>query len=92
MPCSWLFVSLPAPHAANLSPCQVVTFGFLKAARQVSATNQVAVAKAGAIPPLLTLMTSGTPAAKESAAAALQNIAENAADQGRVLGQIFWSL
>ena len=41
---------------------------------------QVAVAEAGALPPLVEMLTSGTPDAKQSAAAALGSLAGNADD------------
>ena len=64
-----------------------------KAAKQVpdsNQVNQVAVAQAGAIPPLVTLLTWGTPGAKENAAGALWNIAGNADDQGPFLRLSTW--
>ena len=42
------------------------------------------MAQAGATPPLVDLLTSGTPVATENAAAVLCNLAVNADDQGRV--------
>ena len=50
--------------------------------------NRVAVAQAGAIAPLVVLLTSGTQGAKEGAAAALCNIScNNDDDQGRVFNR-----
>ena len=55
-----------------------------KEAERVPDYTQVAVAQAGAIPPLVALLTSGTPDAQEGAAAALGNIAGSAIIRGRV--------
>ena len=54
--------------------------------KQFPDDNRVAVAEAGAGPPLVALLASGTAFAKEDAAEALFNISLNADDQRRVLG------
>ena len=47
----------------------------------MNAANEVAIAEAGAIPPLVQLLRDGTSGAKESAAGALRNLAMNAANK-----------
>ena len=49
-----------------------------------SAANKVAIAEAGAIPPLVALVANGTAGCQEKAASTLRNLAhENAANQHR---------
>ena len=47
----------------------------------MNADNEIAIAKAGGIPPLVALIRDGNDAQKESAAAALSNLAGNADNQ-----------
>jgi hypothetical protein len=70
--CALDFVSFREP-GASLTPCLHLTLGNLA----YNDSNQLAIAKAGAIPALVSLIIKSTPTAMERAISALGNLAFN---------------
>ena len=69
------------------TPWQALASNVLQIVAAVPDGNDAAMVKAGAIPPLVALLTSGTPDAKEKAVGVLWRLLNLGIDQGRVRGE-----